>query len=48
MRALPLLLKLAGGAGSPWASPIPPRQLEIRADAVVRSMFLLENCLHFL
>ena len=48
MRALPLLLKLAGGAGSPWASPIPPRQLEIGAGAVVRSMFLLENRLRFL
>ena len=27
--------------GSPWASPIPPRQLEIGAGEVVRSMHLL-------
>ena len=35
-------------ADLPWASPIPPRQLEIGARAVVRSMLLLENRLHFL
>ena len=27
--------------GSPWASPIPPRQLEMGAGKVVRSMHLL-------
>ena len=34
--------------GSPWASPIPPRLVEIGAGAVVRSMLLLENRLRFL
>ena len=47
MRAQPLLLKLERGAGSPWASPIPPRLLEIGAGEAVRSMLLLENRLRF-
>ena len=45
----PSMLRYYGcRGGSPWASPIPPRQLEMGAGADVRSMILLENRLRFL